>query len=250
MTQHELAQVAEQWESLGRADARWGVLADNAKRGGKWDDVSFYATGRTTVEEILAFVRDVHEYPSRRNRALDFGCGVGRLSLALAEHFDRVDGVDVAPSMVAQAEAANPHGDRVKFHANIRSDLALFETGSFDLVFSYIVLQHIPVALALSYVREFVRVCAPGGTIVFQVPYRANHPGWKHYVDAAFPSLVTSYRRVRYGTGARNDVFTHDAADVAEALTEAGATIARVQAGRPNDCPGWLSALYIAKKPE
>ena len=247
--QDDLARVAEQWEAHGRADPRWAVLSDNEKRGGKWDDVSFYATGRALVGETLAFVRSAGLYPVKQTRALDFGCGVGRLSMALADHFERVDGVDVAPSMVAQAEAANRDRDRIKFHANIESDLRLFPNETFDLVFSYITLQHIPPSLALSYVREFVRVAAPGGTIVFQAPYRTNHPGWKHYVDAALPGLVTSYRRVRYGAAVRNDVFTLDAAEVTEALTEAGATVARVQAGRPVDCPGWLSALYLAKKP-
>jgi SAM-dependent methyltransferase len=248
--QNDLARLSRDWETLGRLDARWGVLADNEKRGGGWDDASFFGSGRQVVGEILDIVREAGGSPARTNRALDFGCGVGRLSRALTEYFSRVDGVDVAASMIAQAEASNPAHDRISFHHNPESDLRLFGDNTFDLVFSFIVLQHIPTPLALSYVREFVRVAAPGATIVFQAPYRTNNPGWKHYVDAKLPALTAAYRGMRYGAATHNDVYTHDAAEVTDALTAAGATIARVQSGRPNDCAGWLSALYVARIPE
>ena len=42
--------------------------------------------------------------------------------------------------------------------------------GSVDLVFSYIVLQHIPdPKISLGYIREFGRVLRPGGSAYFQV---------------------------------------------------------------------------------
>jgi SAM-dependent methyltransferase len=247
--QNDLARLSRDWETLGRLDPRWAVLADNDKRGGGWDDASFFGTGRTVVRETLDFVQSVGANPARTARALDFGCGVGRLSRALSDHFDRVDGVDIAASMVAQAEAANAGREQIAFHVNTETDLRLFADDTFDLVFSYITLQHIPTPLALSYIREFVRVAAPGGTVVFQAPYRTNNPGWKYYVDSALPGLAAAYRGVRYGAATHNDVYTHDSAEVTEALTEAGATIARVQANRPGDCPGWVSALYIARIP-
>jgi SAM-dependent methyltransferase len=246
--QDDLAKIAKQWESHGKTDPRWAVLSDNDKRGGLWDDASFYATGRAQIAESLDLVRAAGAVPVRRDRALDFGCGVGRLATALAEHFDRVDGVDIAPSMIAEAVAGNRFPGRVEYHVNVADDLALFPTDSFDLVHSFITLQHIPAPLVRRYVREFVRVAAPGGTIVFQAPHRTHHPGWKHYVDKSFPRLAMLYRKFRYGAATRNDVYAHDAAEIVDTLTAAGATVARVHAGRERDCPGWLSALYIARK--
>ena len=246
--QDDLARIAKQWESHGKTDPRWAVLSDNDKRGGLWDDASFYATGRTLIAETLGLVRAAGAFPARADRALDFGCGVGRLSTALAEHFAHVDGVDIAPSMIAEAVAGNRFPGRIEYHINVRDDLALFPTDSFDLVHSFITLQHIPTSLVRAYVREFVRVAAPGGTIVFQAPHRTHHPGWKHYVDKSLPRLAMAYRKLRYGAATRNDVYAHDAAEIVETLTAAGATVARVHAGREADCPGWLSALYIARK--
>ena len=49
--QDDLAKIAKQWESHGKTDPRWAVLSDNDKRGGLWDDASFYATGRAQVAE-------------------------------------------------------------------------------------------------------------------------------------------------------------------------------------------------------
>ena len=246
--QDDLARIAKQWEAHGKTDPRWAVLSDNDKRGGLWDDASFYATGRTLIAETLGLVRSAGAFPVRQARALDFGCGVGRLSTALAEHFGHVDGVDIAPSMIAEAVAGNRAPDRIAYHVNVRDDLALFPADSFDLVHSFITLQHIPTPLVRAYVREFVRVAAPGGTIVFQAPHRTHHPGWKHYVDKSLPRLAMLYRKLRYGAATRNDVYAHDAAEVVDTLTDAGATVARVHAGRERDCPGWLSALYIARK--
>jgi len=108
------------------------------------------------------------------HQALDFGCGVGRLTQALAEHFERVVGVDIAPSMIARARQENRHGDRVRYVVNERSDLAGLGSERFDLILSLLVLQHMEPAYALGYVAEFLRLLTPGGAAVFNIP----HTSW------------------------------------------------------------------------
>ncbi len=105
-----------------------------------------------------------------RQRALDFGCGVGRLSQALAEHFERVVGVDIAESMVQRAREYNRYGDRVVYLVNTSDDLEILDSNSFDFVYTNITLQHIPPEPAGKYIREFFRVLRPGGVAIFQVP--------------------------------------------------------------------------------
>lgn len=101
--------------------------------------------------------------------ALDFGTGPGRLAQALARHFTRVTGVDIAASMVNVARELNREGDRVSFVVNTQPDLALFESETFDFVFTEKVLQHIPPEQQLAFIAEFVRVLRPGGVAVFQL---------------------------------------------------------------------------------
>ena len=170
-----LEALREHWETLGRSDPLWAVLTEPGREGGGWDVGEFLATGRDEVARHLAALDQVGVDPPR-GRALDFGCGAGRLTQALAEHFDQVDGVDIAASMVDEARRINRQGDRCRFHVNAASDLSMFGDESFDFVLSMIVLQHMEPRFALAYIREFVRVLAPGGIALFQVPAATSGP--------------------------------------------------------------------------
>lgn len=157
------------WNELARRDPLWAVLTAPDKAGNRWQLDEFFADGRRTVAAELAGVRA--HYPGfRQGSALDFGCGVGRLSQALAEHFDRVVGVDLSEEMLAQARAHNRHGERVAYVHNPRPDLRVLGDARFDFVYSILTLQHMDPADARAYIREFVRVAAPGGAILFQIP--------------------------------------------------------------------------------
>ena len=167
--------LREQWEAFGRTDPLWANLTASGRDHGGWDVDEFLATGREEVGRRLDALERLgvelgHE------RALDFGCGAGRLTQALAERFERVDGVDIADSMIEHARRINRQGDRCHFHVNAERDLAMFESGSFDLVLSLIVLQHMEPRYALGYIREFVRVLRPGGVALFQVPAALVEP--------------------------------------------------------------------------
>lgn len=159
------------WERFARTDPLWAVLTEPGREGNRWTPEEFFATGRRVIEAELARVR-THAPELRRGRALDFGCGVGRLTQALAAHFDHVTGVDVSATMLELARQHSPPGTRVDFVRNTQPDLALFSDASFDFVCSLITLQHIPPVHTRTYIREFVRICAPGGLILFQLPRR------------------------------------------------------------------------------
>lgn len=123
-------------------------------------------------------------------RALDFGCGVGRLTQVLVTRFDHCDGVDIAASMIAEARRINRFGERVDYHVNARPDLSLFESGSLDFVLSFIVLQHMEPHYAAYYLREFVRVLKVGGVTVFQLPTGGRTPSAALAADA-FQATLT-----------------------------------------------------------
>jgi 2-polyprenyl-3-methyl-5-hydroxy-6-metoxy-1,4-benzoquinol methylase len=166
------------WEKLAREDAFWAVLTDPDKAGNQWKVDEFFATGRTTVDDDMATITaELPDLP--KGDALDFGCGVGRLSQALATHFDRVTGIDVAEPMIELARQHNQQGDKVTYVHNPASDLKRFADGSFDLVYSVITLQHIPPSLIRGYLREFMRICRPGGAVFFQLPSEAPPKKWR-----------------------------------------------------------------------
>lgn len=157
------------WTKLGTEDPLWAVLVQPGKRGGRWDIEEFLATGRTDVEETLRWL-DQLGLPTRWCRALDFGCGVGRLSQALSGYADEVIGVDIAPSMLDTARELDRSAGRCRFVLNDTADLRQFPDGHFDLVYSTLVLQHLPRAAIDRYLVEFLRVLRPGGVAVIGLP--------------------------------------------------------------------------------
>jgi SAM-dependent methyltransferase len=156
------------WEDWARADPYWAILSDPERKGGKWDVDEFYRSGVDEIGLVLGQLAERH-LEVARGRCLDFGCGAGRLSQALAEEFEHVDGVDISETMIRMANEHNRHGDRCTFHLNSAPDLGLFDDGTFDFVFTTIVLQHNPPDMAEGYIRELVRVLAPNGVAVFDM---------------------------------------------------------------------------------
>ena len=167
----ELERLQQHWNVLGTEDPLWAILTVPGKGGGAWDPEEFFATGRWEVDEVLQALAD-RGVAIEWGRALDFGCGVGRLTRALAEHFESCDGVDLAAPMVDRARELNRNRKRMRFHHNDAPDLRLFGDGSFDFILALIVFQHMERRLMRGYMREFVRVLRPGGVAFFNVPDR------------------------------------------------------------------------------
>jgi SAM-dependent methyltransferase len=172
-----LKNVKKTYEKLGADDPLYAVLSEKKFQHNRWNPKDFFSTGLKEIDDVLHYVEGTNCKLQFR-RALDFGCGVGRLSQALAERFDCVVGVDIAESMVQRAREYNRFSDRVQYIANANDDLRMFDNDSFDFVYSNITLQHIPPEHGKNYIREFLRVLRPGGLALFQVPSgRAYRPG-------------------------------------------------------------------------
>jgi ubiquinone/menaquinone biosynthesis C-methylase UbiE len=164
-----IRQTRKHWEKFARTDPFWAVLTAPGRENRGWSEEEFFRTGRESVAAELKGVR-MHWPALRTGRALDFGCGVGRLTQALAEHFDEVTGVDIAEQMLELARRYNRHGERVHYLHNTQTDLRILPDGHFDFVYSIITLQHMEPRYAKLYIAEFARVCARGGVVLFQVP--------------------------------------------------------------------------------
>ena len=160
--------VRRDWTALGDADPLWAVFVAPGRQGGRWDVEEFLATGRAEVDQSLQH-RASLGVVTGTGRALDFGAGVGRLSQALAAHFSSVVAVDVSPTMLEQARRLDRSDGRVDFRLNEKPDLSDFDDASVDLVYTSLVLQHLPRDLAVGYLRELVRLLRPGGAAVVQV---------------------------------------------------------------------------------
>jgi len=251
-----LKRTRRTWDALGSKDALWAILTVPGKRDGKWDVEEFFGWGR---DEIRALLDDLDELGLGvgRHRALDFGCGVGRLTRALADHFDEAHGVDIAPSMIRRAEELNADVKGCRFHLNTTADLAVFPDDHFDLVYSNITLQHIEPRYARRYLGEFVRVARPGGAVVFQLPTERaaprDEPGGnalKRTLRRVAPEPALGwYRTARRALPTSRHVIEMHALperEVRAVLEEHGA---RVVEARPDTwATGWHGLRYFATK--
>jgi SAM-dependent methyltransferase len=147
------------WDERARRNAAWYV--DTSLDYDAVDLDRFFATGRT----IAAHALDGSPDPVGSGLAVEIGCGLGRVTIALADRFERVIGVDISQEMLTRA-TAHPS---VEFVLGDGSSLRGIADGIADLVLSFTVFQHIPRTSVIErYIDEAGRVLRPGGTFVFQ----------------------------------------------------------------------------------
>lgn len=162
----------QNWEELASLDPYWAVVSLPEKRYGRWDRAEFFATGRAEIERLMGYAERLG-YPRGRVAALDFGCGLGRLTRVLAMHFEMCWGVDISSTMIAQASRLSADVFNCQFVLNEHDHLKRFDTSFFDMIYCNLVLQHIQErAVIKRYISEFVRVLKPDGLLVFQLPSR------------------------------------------------------------------------------
>lgn len=166
-----------QWERYGALDPYYGVLSEPGFHHARLDTSAqerFFESGRRHVAETLAAIESAVGAGLECSVALDYGCGVGRLTLPLAERCERVYGVDVSPSMLREAER---NAERMGLHNVEWVPAGRLEElgGAYDLVQSFLVFQHIPVREGERIFAALVRGLRPGGVGSIQVALRPRH---------------------------------------------------------------------------
>lgn len=160
---------AHDWEIIARRDPWFGVVSTpDFRSGAAAPEVRehFYRTGEDDIARVLAwFDRDIGARPAS-GRALDIGCGVGRLTRAIAKVTPSVAGYDVAETMLAIArENAPPNAE---FSTTL-------PPGPFAWINSYIVFQHIPVDEGLRLLDDALARAAPDCFISLQITFWRDH---------------------------------------------------------------------------
>jgi SAM-dependent methyltransferase len=167
-----LERVAESWGLLGRDRPHWSVKTQDAFRPEHIGEnlPLFEATGAEKLGELLGCLARHSFAADRFSKVCDFGCGVGRVTMPMAEHFAHVVACDVSTSHLDVARLASAQRGLRNIHYSLVTprDFGMF--APFDLWFSQAVLQHNAPPVSALILRRMFEMLAPGGVAVFQVP--------------------------------------------------------------------------------
>jgi len=254
-----LRALQSHWDRFGRSDPLWAVLTQDDFRQGRNLD-RFMASGRDEIDAVIELLENLGLFDeTRRTSALDFGCGVGRCTQALSLYYRSVLGVDIAPSMIEEAQRLSPSTTGIEYAVNERPDLAFLDDDRFDLVYSNIVLQHIEPRYTTRYIREMVRIVRPNGAVIFQVPSRAPLPAaasplatakrWarEHGPAVAVRAYDAVNRAVHQSGRPTMEMFTIERRQVEQLLESCSARILEVIEDHSLG-PGWENFRYITTK--
>jgi SAM-dependent methyltransferase len=158
------------WNQRAREDSHYYAAFARLDQ----EEGEFFSTAADVVRDLESELKRLSpEIPVPARRALEIGCGPGRLMRPMSRHFGEIHGVDISDEMIAQARRKLHDIPHAHLDRTTGSDLSLFPSDHFDFVYSYAVFQHIPSAeIVFSYLRETVRVLKPGGFARLQIDGR------------------------------------------------------------------------------
>jgi ubiquinone/menaquinone biosynthesis C-methylase UbiE len=156
-----------EWNERAREDARYYVAF--GRRG--QEEEEFFASASDVVysleEELKRLPRNL---PPEARRALEIGCGPGRLMRPMSRNFGELHGVDVSDEMIRLAQERFGASRSIHLRVTSGADLAPLASDYFDFVYSYAVFQHIPSReVVLAYCDEIRRVLKDGGLARLQL---------------------------------------------------------------------------------
>jgi len=166
---------ATDWEEIARREPYFSILTNEGSldvAGNAGASAAFFDTGEGDITTLLAAISSLLGRDLRLGRVLDFGCGVGRLTLPLARRAAHVVACDIAPTMLV-------HARRNALEAGLRNvsflssaELDELAPGEFDFICSLLVFEHIPPSVGYGLLQALTKLLAPGGVGAIQLKDR------------------------------------------------------------------------------
>jgi SAM-dependent methyltransferase len=259
----DIRKLQKNWEGLAAKDPMWAVLTNPMKKSKKWDAATFYESGEYEVEMLLALLGKCWLTLPDTHLAVDFGCGLGRLSRGLAARFDRVLGIDISTVMTELAKEYNKNFTNIGFVAHAKPDLSLMADNKVSFLLSIITLQHIPDPFAIEYVGEFLRVLKKGGLAIFQIPSQDKRELTAFQKFRKWVRIKERLAMMGIGNGFNMDMFVISEQEVQAKIANNGGALLRkfytnhtvpnydgklIASKEEMLASGFVSTLYIVQK--
>lgn len=149
------------WDAKAKENAHWYISSFGPYAGRREEE--FWRSGQLIWRDLKARIGYA---PRPEDVVVEIGCGIGRLTRAIAPEVGVVHAFDISAEMLRRAKEGCPAN--VLLHLAEGDNLRPLADSSADLVLAYCVLQHLPSYEALAnYLREMARVARPGALIAF-----------------------------------------------------------------------------------
>lgn len=153
------------WEKLAKENSKYYI---NSDKGRGITEEAFRESGQQTYKEYVADDKLIKS----RMSILDYGCGTGRLTEFMAKDFKKVIGIDISGTMITQGKARLKELKNVELLETDGESIPL-PGSSIDIVFSYLVFQHIKERVMVERTfSEIYRTLSPGG--IFKALMRSD----------------------------------------------------------------------------
>jgi SAM-dependent methyltransferase len=167
--------IAEVWSNFGKTDPFWSVLTEERWRARHMNNeqilTRFYLTGEGEVRRLDAWLKRNGLDLGPEAICAEYGCGVGRITHALARRFHRIVAFDVSkPHLHAAESRLSGQGMKNTQFVLVRDEEDLGRLTGVNLFYSLIVLQHNPPPIIVDILRHAFVGLKPGGIAFFQVP--------------------------------------------------------------------------------
>lgn len=164
------------WDQKAQQNPYWYISSYGPYEGRDLEE--FWRSGLNIWQEIKA---TIDYWPSPSHTVVEIGCGVGRLTRAIAPEVKEVFSFDISEQMLQLARQNVP--SNVKLNLAEGTSLSSIPNACVDLALAYCVFQHLPTLKDFeSYLRAMHRVTKPGGIIAFTICER-------HWTWSLFPLL-------------------------------------------------------------
>ncbi len=177
-----LKHIEAVWTDYGATEPHWSVVSISAFRADAIEQnlKAFHDSGHNEVQNLKRLLKRTNIDPTQFQVALEYGCGVGRVTRWLANLFPKVYGTDISANHLNHAQAYFDQESVDNIELLLISSIGtLDKLPNYDFLYSKIVLQHNPPPVIYLIMNQLCKKLNPGGSGVLQVPTFRQHYSFK-----------------------------------------------------------------------
>jgi hypothetical protein len=167
-----ISRTGQYWSEIGKSAPHYSVVTDDKFTPTQFseNEGAFWESGENDRDNILALLRRIGRSASEFRCCVEYGCGVGRMTVPLSATFPKVIALDVSPSHLEIAQSyVKPHEGKNVYFLPITSE-EVMPALDYDLWLSRYVLQHNPAPVTLAILDKAFSALSQNGVAILQVP--------------------------------------------------------------------------------